>query len=175
MWENIGRRLQSLAKILCWIGIIASVIMAIVMWSQKYGNESTAFLGFLYLVLGCLGSWIGSWAMYGLGIVVEYVENKNANPPLSQHEDTDHKTENVGSMFQISKNSNLPVQDPSLSKEKTSSTEMKRKLPVKYNINPDWPDDGEGFVKCPRCNKRMSIDFVNARKKCPECDLVYRE
>ena len=75
MWDNIGRRLQSLAKVLCWIGIIGSVIFAIVLWTQNSRYQSTILMGILYLVIGCLASWIGSWAMYGLGLVVEYVEN----------------------------------------------------------------------------------------------------
>lgn len=35
MWDNIGRKLQSLAKVVCWLGIIGSVIMAIVMWAAN--------------------------------------------------------------------------------------------------------------------------------------------
>lgn len=74
MWDNIGGKLQGLAKVVCWIGIIFSVIMAIVLWTQNSSYRPTILSGFLYLVLGGLGSWIGSWALYGLGIVVEYVE-----------------------------------------------------------------------------------------------------
>ena len=75
MWDNIGRKLQSLAKVICWIGIIGSVIFGIVIMAQSNRYQSTILTGVLYLVFGCLGSWIGSWAMYGLGLVVEYVEN----------------------------------------------------------------------------------------------------
>ena len=83
MWDNIGHKLQSLAKVLCWLGIIGSVITAIVLWSQTSYYRSTIFLGFLYLIIGCLASWIGSWAMYGLGLVVEYVENGGSHSSSS--------------------------------------------------------------------------------------------
>ena len=73
MWENIGSKLQKLAKVICWIGIILSVIGGIVMITQKQ-----AVLGIVYIILGPLFSWIGSWAMYGLGLVVESVENKGS-------------------------------------------------------------------------------------------------
>ena len=69
MWDNIGSRLQALAKVLCWVGIIGSVISGIVV------AQANVPIGILYLVLGALISWIGSWAMYGLGLVVEAVEN----------------------------------------------------------------------------------------------------
>ena len=73
MWDNIGSKLQKLAKVICWIGIIFSVIGGIVMITQKQ-----AILGIVYIILGPLFSWIGSWAMYGLGMVVESVENKGS-------------------------------------------------------------------------------------------------
>lgn len=73
MWDNIGSKLQKLAKVICWIGIILSVIGGIVMITQ-----SQAILGIVYIILGPLLSWIGSWTMYGLGLVVESVENKGS-------------------------------------------------------------------------------------------------
>ena len=44
---------------------------------------------------------------------------------------------------------------------------------VQKNENPDWIDDGDNFVRCPQCNSRMSIDFIKARRKCPDCGTVY--
>ena len=75
MWNNIGRKLQGLAMIVCFVGIIASIVLAIVVWNQNSRYQPTVITGILYMVIGCLASWIGSWAMYGLGIVVEHVEN----------------------------------------------------------------------------------------------------
>lgn len=71
MFNNIGKRLQTLAKFTCWIGIIASVIWAIVLWSANSRYESTILYGILVLIFGCLGSWVGSWAMYALGDAAE--------------------------------------------------------------------------------------------------------
>ena len=75
MWDNIGHRLQSLAKVLCWIGIAGSIIWGIVLMTKTNRYQSTILSGIIYIVVGCLASWVGSWAIYGLGIVVEYVEN----------------------------------------------------------------------------------------------------
>lgn len=73
MWNNIGSRLQKLAKVFCWLGIIISVISGIVFMTQNQ-----VLIGALYLVLGSVMSWIGSWSIYGLGLVVESVENKGS-------------------------------------------------------------------------------------------------
>ena len=75
MWDNIGGKLQGLAKFVCWFGIIAAVVAGIIC----FGNNQ-ALAGIVYIVVGGLSAWIGSWAMYGLGIVVQYVENKGSEP-----------------------------------------------------------------------------------------------
>ncbi len=83
MWNNLGRKLQKLAKVLCVLGIIFSVFAAVTIWSQnsQYPRQLSFFIGLLYLVVGSLSSWLGSWTMCGLGKVVEYVENKTAAAP----------------------------------------------------------------------------------------------
>ena len=70
MWDNIGVKLQKLAKVICWLGIIVSVIFGIVLLTQNQ-----IVLGLVYIILGSIFSWIGSWSVYGLGLVVEKTEN----------------------------------------------------------------------------------------------------
>lgn len=66
MFDHIGNKIKNLATVICWLGIAASVIAAIAAWS------TTGFLrGLIALVAGCLGSWIGSFFMYGFGELVE--------------------------------------------------------------------------------------------------------
>ncbi len=71
MFENIGGKIKALAKVLCWIGIIASVFSAIAMWAQNSSYSPTILPGILILVLGCLLSWIGSFFTYGFGQLIE--------------------------------------------------------------------------------------------------------
>lgn len=93
MWNNIGGKLKKLAKVVCWVGIIISVIAGIAIMTNTgnsvgrvsyngyyYGGSSSTLVlsgfwgGLVILVLGCLGSWIGSWSLYALGEVVEAAE-----------------------------------------------------------------------------------------------------
>ena len=82
MFENIGSKIKTVAKVVCWIGIIASIISGIVLIAQ---DEDTAFLGFLVIVLGSVGSWVGSFITYGFGQLVEnsdiLVKQGNRNYP----------------------------------------------------------------------------------------------
>lgn len=163
MWNNIGRKLQSLAKVLCWIGIIVSVIYAIVLWSQNSRYQSTFLAGLLTLVLGSLASWVGSWALYGLGLVVEYVENEGGLSSSANHEGFEFNAES----------SSVPRPFASQSPETEAEKRTETEAPEQQSENPDWPDDGDGFVRCPRCRKRMSIDFIKARRQCPDCGCAY--
>ena len=83
MFNNIGAKIKTLAKILCWIGIIGSVISGIVIiaagskggyYSTPYGSISSGsavVAGILTMVLGSLLSWIGSFFAYGFGQLIE--------------------------------------------------------------------------------------------------------
>lgn len=87
MFDNIGKKLMGLAKFLCWVGIISSVIFAIVVFANSgvkeqrsgygyYYNSYGSFygkkwLGWVTLILGPLSSWISSWMLYAFGEFVD--------------------------------------------------------------------------------------------------------
>ena len=86
MFNNIGRKIKTLAKVLCWLGIIASVIsgIAMVLTGVAFNSASVvrgysatvdAELGGAAAVVGgivmMVVSWIGSFCMYGFGQLVE--------------------------------------------------------------------------------------------------------
>ena len=70
MWNNIGRRLQVLSKIVCYAGIAIYAIFGVITMTQNF------IAGLITLALGCLISWIGSWTLYGLGVAAERAESK---------------------------------------------------------------------------------------------------
>ena len=75
MFDNIGGKIQGLAKVICWIGIIASVIAGIVMiydaTSRYYTDTELVWLGIAVAIVGSLLSWVGSFVLYGFGELVE--------------------------------------------------------------------------------------------------------
>lgn len=68
MFDNVGSKIKTVAKVVCWIGIIASVIVGFIMLVQ---DEDTALAGILTMIFGSLGSWVGSFITYGFGQLVE--------------------------------------------------------------------------------------------------------
>lgn len=73
MFENIGGKIKMVARIGCWLGIIASVVIAIVLWANNSYYYPTTGTGLIVLVGGSLASWLGSLFTYGIGDLIENV------------------------------------------------------------------------------------------------------
>ena len=81
MFNNIGGKIKALAKVLCWLGIILSVLSGIAILASgdsgriavngAYSTVSSGVAGILVIVIGCLASWIGSFFAYGFGQLIE--------------------------------------------------------------------------------------------------------
>ena len=67
MYDNIGGKLKTLAKVQFWIAAIASAIAGIVML------VSEMVLGLLFLLGVPVIAWVASWLLYGFGELVEKV------------------------------------------------------------------------------------------------------
>lgn len=65
MFDNIGGKIKATAKVFCWIAIIASLIGGICMLFIN------AVAGLVFIVMGPLSAWIGSFVIYGFGELVE--------------------------------------------------------------------------------------------------------
>ena len=75
MFDNIGGKIKRYVTGMCLVGILASIIWAIVLWSQM--NR----LGYIVLIGGCTGTWGGSIILYGFG---ELIEETTRNREINQ-------------------------------------------------------------------------------------------
>ena len=66
MFDNIGGKIKTIAKIGCWVGIIASAILGILLMM-----EEGFFAGIIVMVALGLASWISSLTLYGFGDLIE--------------------------------------------------------------------------------------------------------
>ena len=77
MFNDIGKKIKKLAQILCWVGIVVSVIAALMMFvaagdTYSYSKEeSYKTLGLIWLFVGPLSSWISSLFTYGFGEIID--------------------------------------------------------------------------------------------------------
>lgn len=82
MFNNIGSKIKTFAKVMCWIGIIASVVAGLVMIATSFSSYAPAagiVAGILTAVLGSLFSCVGSFMMVGFGELVENTAEIAAN------------------------------------------------------------------------------------------------
>lgn len=76
MFDNIGGKIKTLAKVVCWIGIVLCVIIGVIMivvGANVGGANGTSAIvgGIVVAVAGALASWIGSFLVYGFGELVD--------------------------------------------------------------------------------------------------------
>ena len=96
MFKNIGGKIKKFAKVVCWLGIIASVIggaaiallgvtagSAITGAANLYGDITVSMTaangsgvsaivsGVMLAVVGSLVSWVGSFMTYGFGELID--------------------------------------------------------------------------------------------------------
>ncbi|MDR0862819.1 MAG: hypothetical protein LBN30_08635 [Oscillospiraceae bacterium] len=81
MFENIGQKCKTLAKVIAVLGIVGSIIAgAVVGYTVGRFSSGSGFLMFLlYAGVGSLVSWLGSWSLYAIG---EAADNSSANRDL---------------------------------------------------------------------------------------------
>lgn len=85
MFDNIGEKIKTTAKVFCVIGIILSCILGSMVWynnvniAAPYEEDTAMVLGLFRFILiaglGSLLSWVGSFALYGFGELI--ISNKN--------------------------------------------------------------------------------------------------
>lgn len=81
MFDNIGGKLKTLAKVLTILGVAASIIIGIIVMSDggamsyygyRSGPSSASIVsGLIFMLIGSLGAWLGSFLLYGFGELIE--------------------------------------------------------------------------------------------------------
>ena len=90
MFGEIDKNIKDLSQILSWLGVIESIILAIVMFVKAgdsyYAEGLFMSLGFVFLIVGPIISIINGMLMYGFGELIEKaisidtkLENNNEN------------------------------------------------------------------------------------------------
>lgn len=71
MFDNIGRKIKTLAKVLCWLGIIGSIVSGIISVCMGKWIGEYLLQGILIMLVGSLASWISCFVLYGIGQLIE--------------------------------------------------------------------------------------------------------
>ena len=158
MFDNIGKKIKTLAKVICGIGIVASIIVAIIMFiisSMSY-LQSVLFgwLGIIILLLGPLFSWIGCFLLYGFGELID----------------------NSAIIAQQSNSSNQNY-NKKLEKQHKKDTEQRLDSIKEQLLDNSISEDDYIDIQCPNCDAELSFaryDLLhNQSLTCPCCDKKF--
>ena len=90
MFNNAGDKIKMVAKVLFWLGVTASIIWGIILFSiVPIRNYWTFLYIILQTALLCFGSWIGSLVLYGFGVIVSHCKDGEKKTVVEQPEETD--------------------------------------------------------------------------------------
>lgn len=71
MFNDIGKKIKGLAKVLSWVGIIASCITGLVLLALASHDGLFVLYGLLTAAVGSLLSWVGGFFVYGFGELID--------------------------------------------------------------------------------------------------------
>ena len=138
-FDNIGEKLKTLAKVLCWCGIGVSVIVGFAMF------DYSAFGGFLIIVLGSLVSWVSSFFTYGFGeLIAKTTETAENTRDLSRILEKNEKTEKVVVEREPKENAKessvIDLSELINEKTKEEQSEKSNNSEKGKSKKTDWPD-----------------------------------
>lgn len=113
MFQNIGKKIKTLAVVVCWIGIAGSVIGGIVMCAvgaDSSGGDLLIGLGIPLMFLGPLFSWIGSFVLYGYGDMITRIR-RIERKLYGQENEEEGKSDSAGKDDRLAKLQSLREQN----------------------------------------------------------------
>ena len=114
MFENIGKKIKGLAKLVTAVGFIGSVIAFFILL-----NYDMTGLAFVVLIVGVLVSWIGSFSLYAYGEIAD-----NTKGIL------EYMKINKISASQLSEENSIPAEPVDFNTQATSDTSVLENEPV---------------------------------------------
>ncbi len=173
---NAGTKVLGVSRAIFMINMLISVLGGGIVLIVGIAEDITGMIvtGAVLFVVGWLFSYILKVMMDAFGQAVcdirtlQELALMKANSSVKTSK-PEAKSDMIGSAFNdavnnrtnadTNDNDGLQVQKPQSEKSKSDDN--------------TWIDEENGFVICPGCGERMSIDFIRARKKCPSCGQAY--
>ena len=157
MFNNIGQKIKSLAKVFFWIGVIGSAVSGVVMMTAD--DEAMIVFGVLTIVFGIMFSWVGNFFIYGFG---QLVENSDRMVQLLESGTVSTKRERKAESERTPQPKHAPK--PPKAEPKASRRSMEEPQPSE-------PDELAEII-CPHCGEEL---YVSKEEEsglfCPFCGV----
>lgn len=156
MYDNIGSKIKTLAKVVFVIMAILSVILGIVVAAtavEDY-NEEKAPLGLLIAGIGILLSWVGTFFLYGFG---QLIENSDILVREAKKQSNGIQKISTESTSNTSSATNTTVGTSKFAQMNFKSTQPAQATPTTHTINfTQSSTTATNFKRCPHCGERVT-------------------
>jgi len=108
MFKNIGSKIKKLSKFIAICGIIISIFIGIIIFTDENGDY---IRGAIIVGLGILFSWIGAFVLYGFGELVEYssiIASQYKGNNIGSQKNNTTLLDGSGKFSSIDNNVNIP-------------------------------------------------------------------
>lgn len=79
MFDEVGEKIKTISQVLCWLGIVGYVVASIFMFvnaADSYSDKTLYnTLGWIFLIVGPIASWLSSLLLYGFGELISKISN----------------------------------------------------------------------------------------------------
>ena len=189
MFSNVGRKIQTLVKVLVWVSVLAYIIFGFLfMFSQEvpvydeYGrlvyengdpvtkvevSFASVAGGLAVMVLGFIVSWVSSFFAFGFGRIVEWVEHPyigNGENTPRVPEQKDIFTQTAEKMAdKIAQRRAQKEQDRRVLEEYYASKQSEKDVEQEHRVE-------RPKYKCPKCGESVE----HGVERCPNCNQKLR-
>jgi len=163
MYDSVGSKLKTLAKVFFIISTIASIIVGIILLIKFPNNDFTKIISIFIMLLVPLFSWIFSWFIYGFGELIEdtcsiarHLEQSNSSEP---------------SLFSNFDNS-APIfcdEKHAIRSKQEHSKQSLNTIDAKFETASTVALDSHNECFCPKCGKALTFDSAIGIKQCMQC------
>lgn len=119
MFTNIGGKIKALAKVQCWIGIVASIIFGMIMIAEI---PYEGIIGLLIMIIGSFLSWISSFVLYGFGELIEKTSNVEAMMGMSKFQTPQNTNPNANQNANQNANPQMQIALENLMRERENES-----------------------------------------------------
>lgn len=71
MYNNIGQKIKTLAKVICICIAVVWIIIGFSLILNRYSSPFVRLMGLLIILIGPLFAWVNSFLLYGYGELIE--------------------------------------------------------------------------------------------------------
>ncbi len=178
MFDDIGIKIQKVAKIIAWTDIVLSIIGGIVLFFYAFNDIEylwyLIFLAPIAVVIGCIMAWLSVITLYGFGKLIEDVEAiRNKKPPIIKVGTESKQPQKSTNQSSAKKENDISPKTTNVVEAKQITSQQKVAAKKEETIH---------ALPCPECGEDLSFmgwdeNELKEEQTCPLCgkEILFKQ